>query len=106
MPSHTASHIKSVRLELGGVLLAADCSQFLALKYRPRQRVLAVTGYSGLSLLAGASFLPSKLLKGEGVEDLGCLVFRACWQPAPLGKPVGQMLDTIRQTPGCMLMDH
>jgi hypothetical protein len=92
MPSHTAHRIQSLRLELNGVLLPAECSQSLSLQYRPQQQALAIAQpRNSLPLLAGARLLPSKLLVGEGAT---CLMIRASWPlatPAE-GKPVSQAL--------------
>jgi hypothetical protein len=105
MPSQTARHIESERLELGGVLLPAECSQSLSLHYRPQQQVLAVSGHqSHLALLAGAALLPSQLLGGEGGAGPSCLVIRASWPLAAPGTPVRVMFGAERKIihPGTM----
>jgi hypothetical protein len=103
MPRRVGRHIKSVRLELGGVLLPAECSQSLRLQYRPQQQVLVVSGsLSYVHLLVGptqrrarhalldsATLLPSQLQGGgEGGAEPSCLVIRASWPLAPPGRPV------------------
>jgi hypothetical protein len=101
MPSQTGVCIKSVRVELDGVLLHADCTQTLAVRYRPQQQALAIIGPLpfGLALLAGARLLPSKLLGGDGNEDPSCLVVCASWPLAPPGFPVSLVLGHKRQDP-------